>query len=256
MQRLDPAMPLLCAALLCATLLSGCGSAGGARSAAPTPEAFELNLGLAQGYIQRGDYEIALDKLRKAEALNPKSADVHTLYGVLYERINRPEKAEMHYAKAVELAPEGGMMLNNYGAWICRSGDPARADQWFRKALDDPFYKTPIAALSNAGKCALQAGDLAAAEGYFRRALDIDGNHPDSLVEMATLSLNKGDLLRARAFWQRRESLPIKQPDLLELAIRIETALGDENAVKRYRQRLQDEFPQYRPSTPDKLPPP
>lgn len=248
--------PDLAIALLCAALLSACGFAGGARDAARTPEAFELNLGLAQGYLQRGDYEIALEKLQKAEALNPKSADLHTLYGLLYERINRAEKAEMHYAKAVELAPDRGMMLNNYGAWVCRNGDPARADQWFRKALDDPFYKTPVAALSNAGKCALQAGEVAAAEGYFRRALDIDGNHADSLVEMATLSLNKGDLLRARAFWQRRESLPIQQPALLELAIRIETALGDENAVNRYRQRLQDEFPQYRPSTPDRLPPP
>lgn len=232
-------------------LLAACSTSGPKSNDPALAEAAEVNLGLAQGYIQRGEYEIALDRLRKAESLAPRSAEVQTMLGYLHERIRRPEVAERHYRRSIELAPESGAILNNYGGWLCRVGRPKEADAWFRKALDDPFYRTPEAALANAGRCALQARDMQAAEGHFRRALEFDPDNTMVLESLAMVSLELGRALNARAFLQRREGLPDVGPGLLELGARIERALGDTAAADRYLERLNRDFPEYRPSTPD-----
>jgi len=54
--------------------------------------------------------------------------------------------------------------------------------------------------------------------------------------------------MNARAFYQRRESLGSLSAELLDLASRIEQGAGDTAAAGRYRQRLQDQFPDYTPS--------
>lgn len=209
------------------------------------------NVALAQSYLDKGQYEVAHEKLQRALQQNPRSADAHSMMGLLYERIGRPQKADEHYQRSAKLAPEQGAILNNYGTWLCRSGRAAEADAWFVRALDDPFYKTPLVALTNAGTCAQVAGAPEKAESYFRRALDLDPKNGTSLQELALLSFKRGDYLRARAFAQRRESIKPISAAFLELAAQIEDLLGDAQAANRYRDRLRTEFPEYRPATSD-----
>lgn len=239
-------------ALALAVLLVGCAGSG-ARPGASDERArlATQNVAMGQQYLEKGMYEIALQRLQEALRHDPRSADAHSLLGVLYERIGRPALAEEHYSRSVRLAPERGAILNNYGAWLCRNGRPAEAGEWFVRALDDPFYRTPVAALANAGTCAMLAGRPEQAEEYFRRVLDFDANHLDSLHQLTVLSYAKGDLLRARAFSQRRLAGGAPDPGVLELAARIEDGLGDNAAANRYRARLRTEFPDYRPTSPD-----
>lgn len=239
--------------VLLTAVLTGCASSGGNRSGqrGDSAEAVRLNIQLAQGYMQRGDDETALDRLQRAERLDPRSAEVQTLLGFLYERIRRPEQAERHYRRSVELAPDTGAVLNNYGSWLCRNGQAADSDRWFQRALDDPFYKTPESALVNAGACAVQAGSPERAETYFRRLLELRPDSAEALESLARLNFDKGNYLSARAFWQRREALPVEDPVLLDLAARIETALGNEQGARRYRQRLAAEHPDFAPAAPD-----
>src|SRR5688572_11599921 len=49
--------------------------------------AADVNVSLAQNYLSQGKYEIALEKLQKALAFDPKSTSAHTVMAVLYERI-------------------------------------------------------------------------------------------------------------------------------------------------------------------------
>lgn len=239
-------------AALCACLalvaLGGCG--GGAVRRADDERAVHTNLGLAESYMRNGDYETALAKLKKAEQIDPQSADVQSMLGLLYASIRRPEQADEYYHKSVKLGPRAGGILNNYATWLCRSGRSAESLEWFDRALDDPFYKTQALALSNAGRCAVEAGQLERADGYFRRAIELDGSLRDVLQDMAALSFQRGDLMRARAFVQRREAAGTVGPQLLELAEKVEDGLGDKEAAKRYRNRLIKEFPEFRSSLP------
>lgn len=238
-------------------LLLGCagGTGGGSnvrRSGEPTAmqSAAETNLKLGQAYMQQGQLEDALDKLQKAIELDPQSAQAHTVLAVLLERIGRHEQAGTHYARSVELQPGQGNLLNNYGAYLCRHGRFAEADAMFMRALEDPFYRTPGAALANAGVCAVQAGDATRAERNFRRALDFTPGDTTALLHLAQIHFDKGDFLRARAFVQRMEGAGGASPVALDLGARIEDRLGDSKAAARYRERLSTEFPDFVPQDP------
>lgn len=233
-------------------LLAGCAGSG-TRSAAQTTtdaqRAAAVNLELGQGYMQRGDNKIALEKLQSAIRLDPNSAAAHTVIAVLYERLGLQEKAEQNFRRSVELAPEDGEMLNNFGAHLCRRGLFTEADAVFQQALKDPFYPTPAALLGNAGSCALDAGDRQRAAGYFRQALQKNPRQPQSLYQLAMIELEGGNALSARAFIQRYEAVAPVSPQMLELGERIESALGDRKAAEHYRDRLRTEFPDHQPTT-------
>ena len=228
--------------------MSACGGMNGTRqldAGSDTKRAVDTNIGLAEQYIESKDYEAALDKLQKALRIDGSSAAAYSMLGLLYERINRPLLAEQNYAKSARLAPDKGGIQNNYAQWLCRSGHPAEADAYFRKALDDPFYKTPAVALGNAGACAQMAGKLDVSESYYRRLLALDANNVDALQQLAGLLYQRGDYMRARAFMERRVNAGEANPQMLDLAARIEDKLGDRDAADGYRKRLVSEFPQY-----------
>lgn len=242
-------MPRLEASLIaaCVLALAGCAAGGGARKAADSPNAIAAGnqVQMGRAYMQRGQLQIALERLTKALELDPRSTDAHTVIAVLYEEIRRPERAETHYRRAVELKPEDGSVNNNYGQFLCRLGRFDEADARFAKAIDDPFYPTPALVFTNAGVCRLKAGDLPAADRYLRSALEIEPSNPDVLLDLARLQVKTGDLLRARAFLQRHEAATTPGPDALELGVAIESGLGNTEAVERYRERLRSEYPDH-----------
>jgi type IV pilus assembly protein PilF len=204
-------------------------------------------IALAQEYWQRGNYEIALEDVQKAIKLDSAYPEAYAMLGLVNEKINRLDQAQAAYEKSVKLAPNSGNMLNNYGAWLCRSGHPAEADDQFRKALADPFYKTPEMALGNAAACATKAGHIELAEGYDRKVLAIDPSSSLALQSMATIDFKRGDFMQARAFVERALAKGKPAPESLDLAARIEEKLGDPAAARGYRDRLSTEFPQYVP---------
>lgn len=232
---------------VCVLMLSACASSPGTRSAksanTSNANAAELQVKLGQGYMEQGDYEVALEKLRRAIELDPGSADAQTVIAVLYEQIGRRELAEKHYRRSVELKPEAGMMLNNFGGFLCRTGRYDESIVQFTKALDDPFYRTPEAALANAGSCARQAGRADQAEQFYREALKRKPEDASVLLDMADMMFRAGNFMSARAFMQRYQSLGSPTAQALALAVRIERGLGDKPAADRYLDELRRVFP-------------
>ncbi|MBD8525293.1 type IV pilus biogenesis/stability protein PilW [Pseudomarimonas arenosa] len=227
-----------------ALTLAACAGGGGYRAVSDErTDAAELQAKLGQEYISKGDFETAQEKLQRAVQLDPNLASAHTLLGILNERINRPELAEQFYRKAVKLKPDDGAASNNLGAFLCAQGRFEESLPYFDKAVQDPFYKTPAVAFTNQGVCARKAGQRSRAEESLRRALELEPRNTVALYEMASLSFNKEDYLRARAFIQRFEAHNRADPSLLALAVRVENRLGDERAAKRYRDRLVSEYP-------------
>lgn len=229
--------------LLSIAMLTAACSSGPKKPDTDVRKAAETNAALGRQYMDRGQYEIALDKLKRAVAFDDTYAPAHTLLGVLYEKIDRPEPAEREFRLAVRHDPEDGDVNNNLGAFLCRNGKPDEAEPYFRTAVNDPFYTTPEIALANAGSCSLQTGDLDKAEKYLRQSLGYDDKMSVALLAMADVSFQKGSFLRARAFLQRYEAVAPVSPESLDLGIAIESALGDEESVERYRTTLREDFP-------------
>lgn len=212
----------------------------------PDPEkrkAAETNTALGRQYMDRGQYEVALEKLKRAVAYDKTYAPAHTLLAVLYETIGRRDQAEQEYRQALRYDPDDGEVNNNFGAFLCASGREAEAEQYFLAAVQDPFYGTPAIALSNAGTCALAAGDLDKAESFLRQSLEYDDMLASSLLPMAEVSYRQGAYLKARAFLQRYETVGPMNKESLSLGYRIEQQLGDEEAAVRYRTELLERYP-------------
>jgi type IV pilus assembly protein PilF len=236
-------LPWLLAAAL---VTAGCGgapprsaspSAGGAASPA------EIQVGLAQGYLRQGRLDIAMARANRALELDPRLPSAHTVAAIIYQRVGDEEAAARHYARAVELAPRDGDVLNNHGTFLCARGEFERADALFERALRDPFYRTPAVALANRGSCALKAGRVDEADRYLRAALEIEPAYGDALFAMASLNHARGDDLRARAFIERYLAAAPASAEALALAIRIEERLGNRRQAEDYRSRLRREFP-------------
>jgi len=201
------------------------------------------NTSLGMEYMERGQYEVALGKLKKAIKEDPNYAPAQTVIAVLYERIGEKDLAGKHYKKAYEADPTDGDVNNNYGVYLCQTGKVSQAMEHFRKAPLDPFYATPAIALSNAGSCALRAGDFTAADQYLRSALKIEPDLPDALITMARLSYEQQNYLSARAFMQRYEVVAKHDADTLLLAYRMEMATNNRKGANKYKILLESNFP-------------
>lgn len=208
-----------------------------------TQKAVISNTSLGLEYMNRGQYEVALGKLKKAVKQDPNYAPAQTVLAVLYERIGEQDLAGRHYKKAFEASPKDGDVNNNYGVYLCKTGKTDQAIGRFLAALDDPFYSSPSIALSNAGSCALSAGDYARADEFLRRALKLEPDQPDALMNLAKLSYEQENYLSARAFMQRYEAVGEHGAETLLLAYKIEVASNNAKAANTYKLMLEHNFP-------------
>ncbi len=206
-------------------------------------DAARVHTELGQKYMQQGKLEIALEKLNKALEFNPDYADAHTVIAVLYESINDRPKAEEHYRRAAQIRPKAGSENNNYGRFLCTEGKYGESEEYFKRALADPFYQTPGMALANYGACMQRAGKKEEAEKVLRQALALNPNDPEALISLGSILYDKGEYFNARAFVQRFEGVSHPRPDALMLGRNIELRLGNAAGASDYSRRLLRGFP-------------
>lgn len=203
----------------------------------------DVNARLGVGYFQRGDLQVAIDKLERSIELDPAHVPAYVTLGMVYEQLGRESRAREYYREGFRLAPEDGATLNSYATFLCRQGEYREADELFVRAIDDPFYGTREVAYTNAGACAIRSERFDSAEDYLREALEVDSDYPDALYHLARLFLQRDDAFKARAFLQRFEAATGDDPGALLLGYRIEERLGNEREAARYFARLEDQFP-------------
>lgn len=246
-----------------AALLGGCVTVGGnngnnygegsgnqrapkvvsASKAQQRRDAARIHTELAQHYLAQGDLQDALAKLQLALKFDPDYAPAHTVIAYVYERINKVPEAEANYRKAEALEPTKGDTNNNLGLFLCRHGKEQESIAYFNKAVADPFYSTPDAALTNAGICQMNVGNLGAAETSFRDAIARNANNGDALFHLAEVLYRQGNAFGARAFIQRFDALGKPTAASLQLGYDIESRLGNTDAAQNYLRRLRGQFP-------------
>lgn len=234
-----------CVLTACIMLLPGCSSTSAKKVDEPDKarRAAETNTSLGRSYMERGQDEIALEKLKRAVANDKTYAPAHTMLGVLYESLDMDEEAGKEYRLAVNYDPKDGDVNNNYAAFLCRTGKGTEAQKYFEVAFKAPFYATPQIAYANAGLCALGMNDLDKAERYLRQSLEYNAEISEALLAMSSLNFRRGEYLNARAFLQRYESEEDATAESLMLGYQIERALGDQTAATNYQRQLLSQFP-------------
>ena len=96
------------AALWVCVVLSACSGSGTVNDGAPGTDAATANMNLGAGYVRQGNYTLAIERLRRALAQNPRLVEAHSTIAFAYDQIGSLEDAETHYLRATQLDPSSG----------------------------------------------------------------------------------------------------------------------------------------------------
>jgi type IV pilus assembly protein PilF len=204
--------------------------------------ASKINVQLGMGYLQQNNMVQASEKLTKALSQDPESAAAHNAYAILQDRLLQKEKAEEHYKIATELDPANSQAANNYGAFLCRNNREAESEAYFLKALENPLYKTPEFAYTNAALCLIQIKEIDRAKVYLRKALAAQNNFPIALITSAELFYDDQNFQSTKLVMAQYHRVAKPTARSLWLAIRADLELGDTLHAEDLARRLEADY--------------
>lgn len=202
----------------------------------------KIRLELALGYLEQGQVAIALDETKQAIAADPSSADGYNLRGLIYMRLNDLSLARDSFGKALTLNPRDGNIFHNFGWLYCQEARYAESLVYFDKALASSGYIGQAKTLLAKGICQLRMGDKQQAENSFLRSFELDAGNPITTFNLASLLLQRNELIRAQFYIRRLNSSDFANAESLWLAAKIEKKLGNNEGVMQLIERLKKRF--------------
>jgi type IV pilus assembly protein PilF len=204
----------------------------------------QVRLELASLYYGRGQFDTALAEVAQALDAKPDSHEAFSLQGLIYAALGDPAQADQSFRRALRLRPNDPSVLNNHGWFLCQQRRFDEADAQFNAAVAQPGYRDAVRTLLAQGVCQARAERWADAERTLSRSYQLDPTNPTTAFNLADVLLRRGELERARFYTQRINSQPpLVTAQSLWLAARIERRLGKVDAVRDYGRQLRERFP-------------
>jgi type IV pilus assembly protein PilF len=228
--------------LLLVLAVGGCAS-GPTQEEQRSLQSAQANAELGLRYMQQGNNNVAMEKLKKALSFDPESVTANHYIAELYRRLERYDDAERHFRIALGNASNNSDLNNNFGVFLCSREQYDESERYFLKALEDPVYGARAQAYENLGICQQREGDIVKAESYFRKGLAINPRMDKSLFALMEISFARKDYMAARAFLQRYLEMTRHTPQTLWIGIQTERVLGNKDAVSSYALLLKNNFP-------------
>ena len=228
--------------LMVGLLLVGCTSSP-SRDKVDPKQVAEANAELGLQYMLNGQYEVAMEKLKRALENDSDNVNANHYMAELQNRLGRYDDAEKYYRRAIREANNDARLNNNYGVFLCGRKKYDQAEEQFLKALENPVYRGRIDTMENIGICMLDKPDVKKGEEYLRKTLAADPRRPKSLLGMARINFGQGNYMSTRAYLQRYHETAPHTPESLWLGIRTERILGGKDALASYGMSLTNNFP-------------
>ncbi|MES2771672.1 MAG: type IV pilus biogenesis/stability protein PilW [Pseudomonadota bacterium] len=204
----------------------------------------KLHTELGALYLQDGNMAVALEELKTAIKADESYAPAYNVRGLLHLYLREIALAEEDFKRALNITDNDPEINNNYGWFLCQTGQEKNAIAYFLKALKNPLYQTPERAYINAGVCSQKANDLSGAEAFFSQALRHLPANPQVLIQLAGIHYKQGNFTLARQ--ELSDALRNVEPnaEILWLAFRIEHRLGNRSGETDYANQLRRKFPE------------
>ncbi|WP_156507567.1 type IV pilus biogenesis/stability protein PilW [Halioglobus sp. HI00S01] len=234
------------AAAATAMLLAGCVSTKETvfTEKADPEKALEYRVELARKYIGEGDWDNAKRNLRLASEIDPKNAEVHEAFALVYQSTGEFELAEDSYQTALRLDKNFSRARNNYAAYLYSQGRYKDAQRELEIVVQDTLYPGRPRAFVNLGLCRVQNFEPQGAEEAFRRALTMDRTNSIALLELAQLRYDAADFTTAGQYYDTYRTVTRQQSARgLWLGIRLARQQGDLNAEGSYALALENLYP-------------
>jgi type IV pilus assembly protein PilF len=192
----------------------------------PKTETAKINAQLGIAYLEEKNVQRAKQKLLLALQQGPDMPE--TWYSMAYflEATGNTDEARKYYLKSVAIDPKRGDAQNNYGTFLCRSGQYQESIKHFMLAANSPEYLDPAAAYENAGLCAMKNNSYKQAAGYFNQALLKDPARTISLLKTAEADVKMGNYKEAKAMLMQYALVSPATPESENLQLIIAKKLG------------------------------
>jgi type IV pilus assembly protein PilF len=243
--------------LFAVALLGGCASqaqraaemGGGApvgASESAVLKRVQLRLELAEGYYQRGQFQIALDEVNKALADKPDAVAAYNMRALIYMALGDNAKAEANFHEALRLSPDNADALHNYGWFLCQQKRYPAAFVQFDKALASPNYRYPVRTYLALGVCQYRAGDLNASEATLKKGFALDPANPALSTNLALVLDRLGKSKEALFYISRVNNGQYASAQSLWVGILIARHAGNALDAAQWTNQLEQRFPDSR----------
>jgi len=205
----------------------------------------KIHTELAAAYYQAGSMAVALEEVRIALEADPDYVQAYSVRGLIRAQLKENAKAEEDFQRALRIAPKNPDVNNNYGWFLCETGQARQSIQYFLNAVKDPLYETPEVAYANAGKCALKAGDMDGAQEYLLQSLRLSKNSaPETRYQLANVFYLRGNLDESKIYLNEAvKAMDTPTPEALWLGVRLERKLGNKAGEGSYASQLRSRYP-------------
>ncbi len=186
------AWPALAVLLL---LIWGCGP-----TTPSVSEQAEARLELASSHLQENRPRQSLQELQRVQDEAEGLPEYHFLLGMTYLQLEEiePEEAIQELERTVDLAPQLGMAWNNLGNAYIEAGQPEKAKQALKRALDISTYLTPEYAAYNLSRLYQNQDQLSEAITYAKMALNHNWRYYPAYHLLADVYIQQGKMDKAK----------------------------------------------------------
>ena len=248
-------MKRVCLYLCCSFFLCGAWPSFAQNSQPPAEEGLagvvpkdihtraKLHTELASMYFQDGNLIVALEELTIAISINPDYAPAYGIRGLVLFYAKEWESADKDFRQALSLDEKNPEINNNYGWFLCQTGEAKEAISYIQRAINNALYQTPEVAQLNIGECFLKLGDLDAAENAITKNLRFAQNNPKAYVLLGQVDYQRGNLDAVRKHLMNAMRLGDASAEALWLLLRTERRLGDRAAEQSLAAQLRRKYP-------------
>ncbi|WP_239502594.1 type IV pilus biogenesis/stability protein PilW [Vibrio astriarenae] len=201
-------------------------------------EMSESRIELGLGYLQQGNMPKARENLEKALKHSPDYYRAQISMAHYFDTVGETDRADKLYRTSLRHHPKNGNVLNNYGTFLCKQGEFDQANDYFNRAIKQPYYYLVSASYENAALCALKAGKKNKASYYFQRTLDHDPYRARSILQLSKLEIQNDDLSKARLRLIGFHQHFGVQIASLKLLIELEEKAGNTSLKNKYENLL------------------
>ena len=222
-------------------LLAGCNGQGGTK--ADSEQIYQDLLALGAAYMRAGEYQRAKTNLSRAQELEPRSPEVHGLFGLLFQLEGETALAEDHFRSALRYDPDSTRTRNNFGAFLFDERRYAEAVEHLEIAAADLYYPGRPQVFENLGVSYLHLDRADEARQAFERALDLNPAQPRAMIELADIRFLARDYVGARELFGRYIQGSDQTSKSLWLGIRLARIFGESDQEASYSLLLKNIFP-------------
>jgi type IV pilus assembly protein PilF len=194
-------------------------------------------------YFQDGNLIVALEELTLAAAIDPDYALAFSTRGLVLYHVKEFESAEKDFRRALSLDEKNPEINNNFGWFLCETGQVKESLEYFERAYKNSLYQTPANAYLNAGACQIKLDELDLAEEALQKSLRLMPENPQALYHLANVSYKRGNFDAARKRMMQAVNLVDPGPEMLWLLLRIERRLGNQVDEQSLTSQLRRQFP-------------